>query len=157
MGIGNIGWTELLMIGVIVLVFFGPRRLPEIANAIGRSLREFRKALNEVRDEITQSDEGVRGSTPGRMDYAAGFLERFAGVGARAEGPKSEPAATATDGPEARSAPEDATGGADSGADPTAAGASSRAGAPDSEREPSEAEAGKGSDADPRDSNATAH
>lgn len=55
MGIGNIGWSELLVIGVIVLVFFGPRRLPEIANAVGRSLREFRKALNEVRTEISQA------------------------------------------------------------------------------------------------------
>lgn len=55
MGIGNIGWSEFLLIILIVLVFFGPRRLPEIANAIGRSLREFQKALNEVRTEISQA------------------------------------------------------------------------------------------------------
>lgn len=116
------------MIGVIVLVFFGPRRLPEIANAIGRSLREFRKALNEVRDEITQSDPSASPSTPDRMDYAAGILERFAGAGARAESPRSEPAAPSAEEVDEEGESEPETG----------------------------PEAGKGADADPRDSKPTA-
>jgi sec-independent protein translocase protein TatA len=62
MGIGNIGWSEALVILLIVLVFFGPRRLPEIANAIGRSLREFRKALNEVTTEISHAGSAQEGS-----------------------------------------------------------------------------------------------
>ena len=55
-GIGNIGTTEFLVILAIALIFFGPRRLPGIANALGKSLREFRKALNEVKSEIAQAD-----------------------------------------------------------------------------------------------------
>ncbi|MEE8192870.1 MAG: twin-arginine translocase TatA/TatE family subunit [Gemmatimonadales bacterium] len=55
MGIGNIGWTEALVILAIALIFFGPRRLPGIAQAIGKSLREFQKALNEVKSEIAQA------------------------------------------------------------------------------------------------------
>jgi sec-independent protein translocase protein TatA len=55
MGIGNIGWTEFLVILAIALVFFGPRRLPGIAQAIGKSLREFQKALNEVKSEMAQA------------------------------------------------------------------------------------------------------
>jgi|GEM_PF-1609315 len=55
MGIGNIGWTEFLVILAIALIFFGPRRLPGIAQAIGKSLREFQKALNEVKSEIAQA------------------------------------------------------------------------------------------------------
>lgn len=55
MGIGNIGWTEFLVILAIALVFFGPRRLPGIAQTIGKSLREFQKALNEVKSEIAQA------------------------------------------------------------------------------------------------------
>lgn len=55
MGIGNIGWTEFIVILAIALIFFGPRRLPGIAQALGRSLREFQKALNEVKSEIAQA------------------------------------------------------------------------------------------------------
>ncbi len=55
MGIGNIGWTEFLVILAIALIFFGPRRLPGIAQTIGKSLREFQKALNEVKSEIAQA------------------------------------------------------------------------------------------------------
>ncbi len=55
MGIGNIGWTEFLVILALALVFFGPHRLPGIAQAIGKSLREFQKALNEVKSEIAQA------------------------------------------------------------------------------------------------------
>ena len=54
--IGNIGTTEFLVILAIALIFFGPRRLPGVANALGKTLREFRKALNEVKSEIAQAD-----------------------------------------------------------------------------------------------------
>lgn len=55
MGIGNIGWTEFIVILAFALIFFGPRRLPGIAQAIGKSLREFQKALNEVKSEVAQA------------------------------------------------------------------------------------------------------
>lgn len=57
MGIGDIGWSEFLFILVLALIFLGPRRLPEVANAIGRSLREFRRALNEVQDELRRETQ----------------------------------------------------------------------------------------------------
>jgi TatA/E family protein of Tat protein translocase len=50
--IGPLGWSELLIILVIILIFFGPRRLPEVAEAIGKSLRKFKKASADVKDEI---------------------------------------------------------------------------------------------------------
>lgn len=50
--IGPLGWTELLIILVIVLIFFGPKRLPEVAEAIGKSLQKFKKASREVKTEI---------------------------------------------------------------------------------------------------------
>lgn len=55
MGIGNIGWTEFVVILAIALIFFGPRRLPGIAQTLGKSLREFQKALNEVKSEIARA------------------------------------------------------------------------------------------------------
>ena len=57
MGIGNIGWSEFLVIIALALVFFGPRRLPEIASQLGKGLREFRRALNEVKSELAQAGE----------------------------------------------------------------------------------------------------
>ena len=57
MGIGNIGWTEFVVILAVALVFFGPRRLPGIAQALGKSLREFQKALNEVKSEVARAAE----------------------------------------------------------------------------------------------------
>ena len=48
----NIGPTELLVILVLALIVFGPTRLPEIGRSIGRSLREFRRASDEIRGEI---------------------------------------------------------------------------------------------------------
>ncbi len=50
--IGGIGWTELLIIFALVLIFFGPKRLPEIAEAFGKSIRKFKSATREVQDEV---------------------------------------------------------------------------------------------------------
>jgi len=48
----NIGGTELLVILVLALLLLGPRRLPEVGEALGRSLRKFRQASREIRDEL---------------------------------------------------------------------------------------------------------
>ena len=42
----NIGFTELLMILVLVLVLFGAKRVPEIGSSIGKGIRDFKRALN---------------------------------------------------------------------------------------------------------------
>ena len=41
-------WPELLVIGMIALLIFGPRRLPEMGNALGKALGEFKKSMNDV-------------------------------------------------------------------------------------------------------------
>lgn len=48
----NLGVFEILLIVVVALVLFGPQRLPEIARTIGKALREFRRATNELSEEI---------------------------------------------------------------------------------------------------------
>jgi TatA/E family protein of Tat protein translocase len=53
--IGPIGWNELVIILVIVLVIFGPRRLPELAEALGKSIRKFKSATREVEEEVTKA------------------------------------------------------------------------------------------------------
>jgi len=50
--IGPIGWSELLIILVIVLIFFGPKRLPELAEALGKSIQKFKQASKDAKEEI---------------------------------------------------------------------------------------------------------
>lgn len=62
----GIGTTELIVILVIVLLIFGPKKIPELAKTLGRGLREFKKAQNEIRngiDEVTKEvEEEVKGN-----------------------------------------------------------------------------------------------
>ena len=51
-------WPELLAIGMIALLIFGPRRLPEMGNALGRALSEFKKSMNEA-PPATPSDAPI--------------------------------------------------------------------------------------------------
>jgi len=48
----NIGPVELIIILVIALLILGPGKLPDVGAAIGKSIREFRKATNEVQDTV---------------------------------------------------------------------------------------------------------
>ncbi|MEB3197153.1 MAG: twin-arginine translocase TatA/TatE family subunit [Candidatus Sericytochromatia bacterium] len=47
-----IGFHELAIILVVALLVFGPRKIPEIANALGRSIQEFRKGSRELEDNV---------------------------------------------------------------------------------------------------------
>ena len=60
----NIGTPELILILVIALVVFGPKRLPEIGRTIGKSLREFRRASQDLRDEFQFSLDDDQPVTP---------------------------------------------------------------------------------------------
>ena len=49
---GSIGMPELVIILVIALIVFGPRKLPELGRSLGKSIGEFRKASNELRSTL---------------------------------------------------------------------------------------------------------
>ena len=53
----GIGLQEMLVILVVVLIFFGPKRLPDLAKSLGKGIAEFKKASDEVRKGI---DDAVR-------------------------------------------------------------------------------------------------
>jgi sec-independent protein translocase protein TatA len=53
---GSLGWQELLLILLIVLIIFGAGKLPEIGSALGRSIREFRRATHEEELASQQQD-----------------------------------------------------------------------------------------------------
>jgi TatA/E family protein of Tat protein translocase len=61
----GIGFQEMLIILVVVLIFFGPKRLPDLAKSLGKGIAEFKKASEEVRKGIEDAvkEESV-GETP---------------------------------------------------------------------------------------------
>jgi sec-independent protein translocase protein TatA len=46
-------WVWIIILLVVVLIIFGPGRLPELGGAVGKALREFRKATSELTNEVT--------------------------------------------------------------------------------------------------------
>jgi sec-independent protein translocase protein TatA len=60
----DIGGGELMLILIAVLIFFGPKKLPELAQSLGRGIREFKRAQREFTDHINQAiDQEQRRST----------------------------------------------------------------------------------------------
>lgn len=53
----GIGMSEILVIVLVVLILFGSKRLPELARGLGKGMREFRKAAEDVKREIDISDD----------------------------------------------------------------------------------------------------
>jgi sec-independent protein translocase protein TatA len=57
---GNLGATEIILIVLVILVFFGAKKIPELAQGLGKGIREFRKATREIETDIsteTKKDE----------------------------------------------------------------------------------------------------
>jgi len=53
----RIGWTEILVILGIVLLLFGAKRLPELARSLGKSMKEFKKGMQDLTDEEKKEDK----------------------------------------------------------------------------------------------------
>jgi len=62
---GNLGAPEIILIILVILVFFGAKKIPEIAQGIGKGIREFRKASRDVQDEFEREIKGG-GDSSGR-------------------------------------------------------------------------------------------
>ncbi|MCK9271596.1 MAG: twin-arginine translocase TatA/TatE family subunit [Bacteroidales bacterium] len=56
----NISGGEILIIVLVVFLFFGPDKIPEIARWMGKGLNEVKKATSEIRDEITRETDDIR-------------------------------------------------------------------------------------------------
>jgi len=52
---GNFGWTEILLIAFVVLLLFGGKKIPELMRGLGRGVREFNDAKNNVKKEMEES------------------------------------------------------------------------------------------------------
>lgn len=49
---GNLGTTEILLIVLVVLIFFGAKKIPELAQGLGKGIREFKKATREIEEDV---------------------------------------------------------------------------------------------------------
>ena len=54
---GNLGTGEIILILLIVLIFFGAKKIPELAQGLGKGLREFRKAAKDIQEEVQSPEE----------------------------------------------------------------------------------------------------
>ena len=54
---GNLGFTEIMLIMVVVLLLFGAKRLPELASGMGKGIRDFKRSLNGVDDQSIQANQ----------------------------------------------------------------------------------------------------
>ena len=97
----NIGLPELLIIVAIALIVFGPNKLPELAKAFGRAMREFKKATEEVKESFeaqTRDLEELKSTlTEEKENLIANLAEEISGVAEEAATPPE--AATETSAP----------------------------------------------------------
>ncbi|MGH7499457.1 MAG: Sec-independent protein translocase subunit TatA/TatB [Gemmatimonadales bacterium] len=61
---GNLGFGEILLILVVVLLLFGAKRLPEVGSSIGKGIREFKRSISDTQDAIMGPDDQVRNVPP---------------------------------------------------------------------------------------------
>ena len=48
------GWTEMIIIALFIIIFFGAKKIPEIARGMGKGIREFKDATKEIKNEINE-------------------------------------------------------------------------------------------------------
>lgn len=61
---GSFGGMEILIVLMVILLFFGAKRIPELARGIGQGMNEFRKASDQIKQELEQGEkEGLKSDT----------------------------------------------------------------------------------------------
>ena len=67
---GNLGFTEIMILLLVVLLVFGAKRLPEIGASMGKGIREFKRSISDTSDAVTKLPPEER-DTPARQIDAA--------------------------------------------------------------------------------------
>jgi len=74
----GIGMPELLLILALALIVLGPKKLPELARALGKGMAEFRRATDELKDELRQMEHEIDDSSAGAPNKDEPFPEKLA-------------------------------------------------------------------------------
>ena len=56
---GSLGWGEIVIIALVVLLFFGGKKIPELMRGLGKGVKSFKQGLNEVEGEIKEIKKDV--------------------------------------------------------------------------------------------------
>ncbi|MBU2585488.1 MAG: twin-arginine translocase TatA/TatE family subunit [Bacteroidetes bacterium] len=59
---GNIGAPEIILILLVVLVLFGAKKIPELAQGLGKGIREFKKSMKDIEEDINTEDKKISSS-----------------------------------------------------------------------------------------------
>lgn len=73
--LGNLGFSEIMIIMVVILLFFGAKRLPEIGSSMGRGIREFQRSFKDTKDAVLDQptdDRTTKRMIDGADDAPAG-------------------------------------------------------------------------------------
>ena len=58
----NLGAGEIILIVLVILLLFGAKKIPELAQGLGKGMKEFKKSLKDVEEEIKKTDDDVKKS-----------------------------------------------------------------------------------------------
>ena len=47
------GWPEIVLIALVVLIFFGPKRIPELMKSMGKGVKSFKEGINEIDEQLS--------------------------------------------------------------------------------------------------------
>jgi Tat protein translocase TatB subunit len=92
------GFTEIILIAALALIVIGPKRLPEVARAVGKGLTEFKGALDEVKKSVQQ--EVHKPMMDAKSDYLETILAERDAASKDAEGSKPKSEAQSQPGPQ---------------------------------------------------------
>ncbi len=95
---GNLGMPELMMIVVLALLLFGPKKLPEIGKQVGKALGEFKRASNDLKrtieDEMEKASSAIKIDDPPKADTPPALGAEAPPAVAPADGTIARPAET---------------------------------------------------------------
>jgi sec-independent protein translocase protein TatA len=69
---GQIGWQEILLILFVLLLLFGARRLPELGQSLGKGIREFKRGVRDIQEDVDQEERKASASSRERSSGKAG-------------------------------------------------------------------------------------
>jgi TatA/E family protein of Tat protein translocase len=72
---GSLGFSEVMMILIIGLIIFGPKKLPEIGRSLGNAIREFRRASSDIANTFSLDADYSNSSRRSYSDYSSSYTE----------------------------------------------------------------------------------